>query len=107
MNYPKPKKYYLLTRYFKYCDKEPELQEHFLSHAWVTKDCIDDWKKLFGTWTDFTYNLSVVTIEYECYITKTIYTYEQLLEDCKAEELEKQKRTQKINEDLARLNQNL
>lgn len=94
MNYLKPKKYYLLTRYFKYCDKEPCLKENFFFHACITKDCIDEWNKLFGTWTDYTYNLSVITIEYKSFITKTVYTYEQLLEDCKAEELEKQKRIQ-------------
>lgn len=106
MNYPKPKKYYLLTRYFKFCDQEPLLHETITSFASVAKMCIEDWNKTFKDYTDYTYNISVITIEYEVYIVKTTYTYEKLVEDNTAEELEKEERTKKINEDLAGLQQN-
>lgn len=81
MNQPKPKKYYLLNRYFKYTTGEQLLHEIIISDPDIAKGCIDDWKKYFHDFEDFTYTISLIEIIDCGFITKTIYSYEQLLQD--------------------------
>jgi hypothetical protein len=77
----KPQKFYLLNRYFKFHDGQPLLHEIILSDPENAKGCIDDWKKYFHDFEDFTYSISVIEILTEGYITKTTYSYEQLIQD--------------------------
>jgi len=77
----KPKKYYLLNRYFKFHGGEPLLHEIILSDPENAKGCIDDWKKHFHDFEDFIYSISVIEVLCDCYITKTTYSYEQLIQD--------------------------
>ena len=77
----KPKKYYLLNRYFKYATGEQLLHEIIISDPEIAKGCIDDWKKYFHDFEDFTYSISLIEIIDCGFITKTTYTYEQIVQD--------------------------
>jgi hypothetical protein len=85
----KPKKYYLLNRYFKYATVEQLLHEIIISDPDIAKGCIDDWKKYFHDFEDFTYTISLIEIIDCGFITKTTYTYEQLIKDEQTELEEK------------------
>jgi hypothetical protein len=89
MSQPKPKKYYLLNRYFKYTTGEQLLHELIVSDPDIAKGCIDDWKKYFHDFEDFTYTISLIEIIDCGFITKTTYSYEQLLQDEQTELEEK------------------
>ena len=104
MKQPKPQKFYLLNRYFKYATGEKLLHEIILTDPEIAKGCIDDWKKYFHDFEDFTYSISVIEILNDGYITKNAYTYDQLIKDelIKLEEkkLKETKKSLEVNQPL-------